>query len=470
MNRNRELIKNTIIFGIGNFGSKLILFLLVPLYTMVLTTEQFGIADLIQSSINLMWPLLSLGISEAIMRFILVNKDMRGDAILFGLIIVTISGLMLLLFTPLINLVEFFHGYAYLFPILYTSTAFKNMLGYFCKGIEKTTTYAIDGIITAITLTAGSWFLLIVLNLNVKGFLYSIILSNTISIIYLVRKCNLINYLSNAKINKSLYSNMINYSLPLLPNTISWWIIQISDRYILASICGVAITGLYSMAYRIPSIFNLIVSVFIQAWLMVVIKECENNSGGKYFSFIYKYYISITFVVSTLIVLSSRVIANIIFKNDFYQASIYVPILMLAFTIGNLQAFYGTIYSGLKKTKKVFVSTLCGAILNIILNILLIPSMGAYGAAVATVVSYLLVYIIRANDLKKYLDIDHEYRRISFALAILVAVVISYNSEYHWLNIASYLLGGLIIMIFRKEQYAIVLKSTLYIKKKFLRY
>lgn len=263
---------------------------------------------------------------------------------------------------------------------------------------------------------------------------------------------------------------MINYSLPLLPNTISWWIIQISDRYILASICGVAITGLYSMAYRIPSIFNLIVSVFIQAWLMVVIKECENNSGGKYFSFIYKYYISITFVVSTLIVLSSRVIANIIFKNDFYQASIYVPILMLAFTIGNLQAFYGTIYSGLKKTKKVFVSTLCGAILNIILNILLIPSMGAYGAAVATVVSYLLVYIIRANDLKKYLDIDHEYRRISFALAILVAVVISYNSEYHWLNIASYLLGGLIIMIFRKEQYAIVLKSTLYIKKKFLRY
>ncbi|TCI46216.1 hypothetical protein EVJ27_06925 [Exiguobacterium sp. SH3S2] len=451
MNRNKELFFNTILFAIGNFGSKFILFLLVPLYTLTMTAEEFGTVDLIQTGVYLIWPILSLGISESVMRFIITNKNARSEALLLGLLIVFISGLLTLIAASVLNKVEIFENYAYLFSFLYIVIATKNILSQFCRGIEKILIYSIDGIVSALTLTISSIVFLYFMNLGINGYLYAIIISNLISILFLFIYCEIIKYLFTARINKILFKDMIFYSLPLLPNTLSWWIIQTSDKYILSFFSGVLVVGLYSMAYKIPSIFNLIVSVFMQAWQLIAIKELEEDKGGSYFSSIYKYYVAVTFISSSIIILSTRPIASLIFKNDFYDSWKFIPLLMVAFTIGNLQAFYGSIYTGVKKTTKVFISTLIGAIVNIILNFILIPSAGVYGALVATIASYFIIYLYRLNDVQKYLLMDHATKKISISLILLCLLAVFYGFDYMWTDILSVVLGFLLILIYSTE-------------------
>ncbi|WP_370454202.1 hypothetical protein, partial [Exiguobacterium sp. SH3S1] len=133
-------------------------------------------------------------------------------------LIVFISGLLTLIAASVLNKVEIFENYAYLFSFLYIVIATKNILSQFCRGIEKILIYSIDGIVSALTLTISSIVFLYFMNLGINGYLYAIIISNLISILFLFIYCEIIKYLFTARINKILFKDMIFYSLPLLPN------------------------------------------------------------------------------------------------------------------------------------------------------------------------------------------------------------------------------------------------------------
>ena len=110
-------------------------------------------------------------------------------------------------------------------------------------------------------------------------------------------------------------------------------------------------------------------------------------------------------------------------KNDFYQAWKYVPFLLVAFAIGNLQAFYGSILAGIKDTKTISKSTMAGMLVNVVLNLILIPLYNAYGAAIATIVSYLVVYIVRLRGIQKSVQMNNYV--IDTAISIVVILLIS---------------------------------------------
>ncbi len=432
MNRNKELLRNIFIFGIGTLGSKLIQFLLIPLYSIYLSTTEYSISDTLTSTISLITPLLTIGITDGVLRFTIGQVSHRKSILKFSLAVCFVGTVLLALFIPIFSrLTNLFGDYGYLIPVLYFTSSIKTMLAQYCKAIEKNVTYALDGIICSLTLTVGSILLIGHFKMGIMGYVLANIVSRSISIIYFTIICKIPSTLYGAKIDRNLTKELINYSLPLMPNNLSWWIIQMSDRYMLIFFCGAAINGLYSMAYKIPSIFNLIVSIFISAFGITAMKECDAKTGdqkydGKYFENIYAQYLSLTFVAVVIIILLSRPIAFIILKKEFYNSWVYIPLLLCAYAIGNLQSFYGTIYGGIKKSRLVFISTLSGAITNIVLNVVLIPFIDAYGAAIATITSYFVVYVIRVHNIKKYVEMNHFERKVLVSIALMLAASILY--------------------------------------------
>lgn len=469
MNKNKELLKNILIFGVGTFGSKLIQFLLIPLYTIYLSTSEYSVSDLITSTVHLITPLLTIGISNGILRFVLGQKQNQKSILKFSVLICLGGTVLLTALVPVIDRIKMFSGYGYMIPLLYLTSSLHTLLAQYCKAIEKNIAYAIDGILASLTLTVGSIVLISGFKLGIRGYLLATLISKCLSIAYLSIMCNVIKTLHKAKIDRSLTKDLVGYSLPLMPNELSWWIIQMSDRYMLTFFAGAALNGLYSMSYKIPSIFNLIVSIFIQAFGITAIKECDSKKNGdkydgSYFQSIYSKYISLTFVAVVIVILFSRPIAFLILKKSFYISWVYIPFLLCAYAIGNLQSFYGSIYGGIKKSKLVFISTFLGAITNILLNLLLIPICRAYGAAIATIISYLVVYLVRLINIKKYVLMKHFEKKIGLSIVLMLCISILYSIGNIVTVTMSLVFSGIVMILYRKEikEGILILKKLLY--------
>ena len=372
--RSSELFKNTIIFAIGNFGSRVVLFLLVPLYTITMSTEEYGMADLINSSVTLVYPILTMGFTETIMRYVIGQPENRSSVLKFGGIICCIGTIVMAVLSFILGGISAFGGYEYLLPILFVSTTSCRMLEQYCKGLEKNKYYSLNGIISAVTKALLSFCMLAVFDMGVLGYIVAICVSEWLSILFLLFSCKVKKSYFKEKIDRKLSKEMLSYGLPMMPEEVSWQIILMSDRYMINFFCGAALNGIYTIAYKIPAIFNMIVTIFMQSFAITAFKMCDEERQNEkfdasYFGNIYKYYIAISFVAASLILLLTKPLTFVFVKKEFFYAWVYTPLLICAFSIGNLQSFYGRIYQGLKKTREMFITTFLGAILNIILNI-----------------------------------------------------------------------------------------------------
>lgn len=447
--KTKELIDNTMIFGLGTFGSKIILFFLVPLYSSVLAAEEYSNADLIVSSMSLVYPIFSLGIEQSIIRFGLTDLDNRENVLHIAIDITIVGGS---LFTFLVIAVNLFYHVPYIgfIIILYFSSSLSHILASYAKAKEQNKTYAINAVLSAGTLCISNILTLLVLKLGVFGYLISVIIRNVVSVLFLSICCGVIPSYFIGRNIVSLKHKMIGYSLPLVPNTVSWWITQLSDRYLVKFISGDFINGLYSMAYKIPSVFNLFVTIFSQAFSLSVFKQMDKEKDNN-FSQIYKYYVAITFLSGSFIILLSRMFAGILLKKSFYQSWVYIPILILAYVIGNLQAYYGNLFAGLKLSRQVFKTTLLGAVTNILLNILLIPKFNAYGAAIATVFSYLVIYYARYFILKRIMAFEHNIILNTICILIMTMQIVLYEVDIPICYVFSFVLFFVYLIMFNKE-------------------
>lgn len=470
MNRNKELARNTVIFGIGTIGAKLMQFILVPLYTVYLTTSDYSAADLITSTVTLMTPFLTLGMAHGIMRFVLANRKTGTQLLRLSTLISLFSTAFLFAIVPLFKLLGIYEGRELLIPLLFLTGSLKSNYAAYCKAIERNTIYAIDGIISAAITAILSWVFLSPLHMGIDGYLYAIFIANVLSIILFLCTCPIIKTIFTKTENEtSILRPVLRYTLPLMPNELSWWIIQMSDRYILRFIGGAVINGIYTMAYKIPGIFNIVVSIFISAFTITAYKECDINAtsgkyDGSYFGEVFRKYTAITFICASLVILATQPVAYLFIKKDFYQSWKYTPFIMISFAIGNLESYFGTLLSGMNKPKYCFYSTSAGAIVNIILDIMLIKIFSAYGAIAATIIGYFVVYMVRVFGVKKHMDIELNVSKAIASLLLLLVMAFCYCRESIVVRLLSLVIFGLIITLYWVEVKSII--STVYEKSK----
>ena len=424
-NKIKKLGKNVLLLTIGNFASKILSFLLVPIYTAILTTEEYGTADLFTTSANLILPIFTLLIYESVMRFALDKNENKSQIFSIGLWITLAGSIVVSVGMFFFHGIESVSDFLVLFALYFITSAIYNLVLQFVKGIEYVSVYSVAGVINTLVYIISNIFLLVVMKMGVMGYLLSFIIGHTVSSAYAFIRAKLYRYIvSWKKLQIKKIKEMIGYALPMIPNSISWWVSNSSDKFILVFFWGTAINGIYSVAYKIPSILSIFLSIFIGAWQISAVEQFGSKESQNFYSSVYEMYEALLISGSAILICGTKVLAHILYSADFYKAWIYTPVLLLASVFNSLAAFYGSIYTSSKNTGMLFYSTLIGAMGNIALNFLLIPRWGAMGAAIATTVSYFIVWLMRVINSRKIMIIDVKFKRSIACYFLLIFEII----------------------------------------------
>ena len=440
-NRLKYLFKNTAVFAIANFASKLITFFLIPLYTHTLTPDQYGIVDLLFTLVSVLVPLITLNIVESIMRFSL-DKDSNTNKIMsIGIVIAIISSILALIFIPILNIFKEYKEYSWYFYFYVITLGVSQIFLYNLKGQEKLKLFSIGNVLQTFCVAILNLYFLVYLRLEIKGYFLAYIISNIIVGIYSFISGNVLKNLKNFIFDKKLFKEMTKYSFYLIPNSFMWWIMNASDRVMVSIFVGIKENGLYGVSYKIPGLLTTLSTIFNQAWIFSAINEKDNKDKDVYTNKVFNNLVFIVSFVSVGILIILKLLFKILFEKEYYIAWQYVPILLVGFTFLTLATFLSTSYNVYKDSKGFLCSGTIGAIVNILLNFLLIPKIGVFGAAIATTFSYLGVFIYRIFDTRKYVKIILNKKIVFNLLLVLSSSIIVYIDNY-----LSYLLQGIVIV------------------------
>ena len=426
MGKYKTLAENTLIFTICNFTSKLLVFFMLPFYTVALTTEDFGVAELIMSTSLLLIPILTLGVADGCMRFAIDSSYDRSEVFSIGFAIVSSGVFLVVCVLPfLVNLVNV--DYLFFFFLFYVIQAYNLLFGFFCRGIDKVRIVGISGVASSFLAVLLNILFLFVFRWGLRGYMLSFIIAYFSSTNILFWGGRLYHYI-RIHFDKKLAKEVLSYSLPLVPNSLSWWITDSANRYIIGAYCSIGDVGLYSASSRLPSIVNTFRSIFIQAWQLSTITEYDKNDSNSFFSTIFRAYHFFIIVLVSCCIVFSKLLGSFLLSNDFFEAWIYTPFLFLSVLFGALVAFYSPTYLAQKKTGRLLVSTVLGAVIAVAGNFLLVPHIGVIGAAIMSAVSYIVVYLYLHFDSRKYLSYKTVYYRyyLSYVIVIIQVVLVTF--------------------------------------------
>lgn len=468
MNKKKKLIKNTGILFFSKMCAQIISFLLLPLYTSYLTTSEYGFVDLVFTYISLFAPIVTLQLEMAVFRFLIeVKKEKEKKKQIISTVIlflVIISIIFIIIASTIIFLFQINHGIIILINIILT--IFYNMFLQIARGFGKTKNYSIGVFITSsLTITLNVIFIAF-LKIGVSGLFISMAVSTLFSIIYLFLSLKIYQYIDKRLISKKRLKELIQYSLPLVPNGISWWIINVSDRTMISSMLGTNFNGIYAVSNKFPTLFSNFTSIFNLAWTESASITINQKDKDDYFSEIINQTIQIFSSICLLIITAMPFIFPILINKAYGQAYYYIPLLIVASLINSIAKLYSGIYVAKKLTKQVMNTSIIAAIINIVINLLFIRKIGIYAACLSTLVSYTSIMIYRYFDLKKYVTIHYNKKMIGFILLALIIITISYYINYSILNSIILLLTILFILYLNKDIFKAYLKKNDNLTKK----
>lgn len=438
MNKYKTLLSNTLLISMGTFGSKILVFLMVRFYTGYLTPSDYSTADLITQTANLLFPIISMGIADGVFRFVLDKESDKKSVFSIGVGCILVGSLLFAVIIPLLNLMEDFKGYVWLIVVYTLASCLHSLCVYYLRAIGKTALFALQGIINTMLVILLNILFLAAFNMGIMGYVLSVVLADGLCTLFLVIKEKLWNVITFDP-DKSLIAPMLKYSIPLIPTTVFWWVTSVSNRYMVNEIIGSEANGLFAVSYKLPTVLTLVATMFMQAWQYSAVAEDDGNKEEHtlFFGSVWRSFQAVMFLAGSGIIVFTKVAMKILTASEFYNAWKYVPFLSVAMIYTAFVSFTGTVYTVNKKSVLSFLTAFAGALSNIILNLILIPSpLGVQGAAIATVLSYLIVFVIRCFNIKKYIPFNLHIGHIiaNSVIVILQSVVMIFEIKY-WIFI-----------------------------------
>lgn len=448
----KYLSQNILLFTISGMVPKALSFLMVPFYTSVLTPTDYGISDLIATTVMLLVPIFTLDMQDAVLRYSL-DKNCDLGAVLSSALHIFLKGLLLVIvaafFVAWFDIPWLKNEYIFFVVLTYAATALGNILNMFCRGINEIRAITISTLInTAVTIPANLLFLA-VFRWGITGFLIANVLGQIVAVFYLAYKAQITQYF-RWHVPAGIGREMAQYSIPLIFNVIAWWVNSVSDRYYLAWISGVAISGIFAVALKIPSILAVFQGIFYQAWSISAIKDFDKEDKDGFMSKTYTLTSAATILVCSGIMFFNMPLSWFLYSKDFFQAWKYVPLLLLSFLFNAMALFVGAIFTAVKDTKNISYSTLAGAGVNLIATLILVYCFDAYGAAVAMLLGYLTVFLYRATKVRQHISLKINWQRECVAYTVLFVQM--GTAFFGWIGMVLQILPmGCLLFLYKKE-------------------
>lgn len=421
MNKYQTLAANTILMSVGTFGSKLLVFLMVRFYTGYLTPAEYGTADLITQTANLLIPLVSLDITDAVFRFAAERRGGRTEAFSVGLRVITLGSAGLLLVIALLQGVPAVRAYGFLLASFVIASCCHALCAHFVRARGNTALFAAQGLFNTDLFIGLNVLFLAVFHWGIRGYVLSTTVANLITTGLFVFRARLWRYAGLAP-RRGLRRQMLRYCIPLIPTAVFWWIMGVSDRYMVKWFLGSDANGIYAVAYKIPTILTILATVFMDAWQLSAIAESDGDRQAhlRFYGRIWDAFASAVFLCAGGIIALSPLLIRLLAEEAYYSAWQYIPVLTLSMAAAAFSNFMGSVYVVTKQSKASFWTSLVGAGSNIVLNLWLIPRIGLQGAAAATFLSCLAVFLIRLVNARQLLPFPLSGRKLALGVGILL--------------------------------------------------
>ncbi|WP_125605049.1 lipopolysaccharide biosynthesis protein [Lapidilactobacillus bayanensis] len=421
-NKYNKLLKNSAVFAIGNLGSKLIQVLLVPLYTYVLSTKDYGTVDLLTTTVNLLLPIICLSISDGILRFVMDPNEDNKTIYSNALLITCVGALIVLLIVPFFTIFNIKN--VFLTALLLVFQSFQSLNQQFARAINKVKIFAFNGILTTLITAVCNILLLVIFRFGINGYLWSMIIASVVSNVFLFVKLRLNRYIVFQTIKLEKIKVLLIFCIPLIPNSLAWWISNASSRYFILLFVGVSANGLFAVANKIPSLLSTLNTIFFQSWQMSSIEEYNSSSKSIFYSTVFRFYSDFLFLGSSIILLFLRPFMRLFVSTSYYNSWKYVPFLLVAIIYSSFATFLGTNYVAAKQTAGAFTTTIVGAILNVVLNFILVKPFGLYGAGLSSAISYLVMWLVRVKDTQRFVVVTTPKQRIIVNQIIIISQIL----------------------------------------------
>ena len=431
----KELLSNTLLFTVANLGSKLMVFLMVPLYTAVLSTDEYGIADMVQTTATMLIPILTAMIAEGVLRFCFLKEYSSNEVFSIGIRMTLFGAFLGTLLCICFLYIPFFKAlglYVLFIPVLFLSNSMVNLFHKYSRGIGNVKASATAGLISTLIVILLNLCFLLVLKIGVLGYLMAYALGDFIAVAYMAFKNNAVKAYTSTK-NQKLRKDMLKYSIPLVPNSLSWWALSSVNRYVMLAWLGVSAVGIYSATLRIPTILTVLCDIFAQAWLLSALKDYGSDESKRFIRSMHNKYFVLLIILTAIIILLSCPLAMILLSGEFYQYWWVTPYLFISVFYGALVGFLGSIFSSERKNTMQFISTMIGTIVSFIVTILFLKEYGAVVVAISTMVGYYIIWLIRRVAVNKYINVGYGIFNSTFQGIILLLEAVFVGMEmYMW--------------------------------------
>ena len=423
MSTEGKLVKNTAILSLGTFLPKFASYITLPILTGLLTKDEYGTFDLVTVLVSLLLPAVTLQIQTAAFRFLI---DERGNEAETRSIITNIYAFVLPLSLATLVVLYFFlpdsSPLTNLFICLYFfADVIVNAARQIARGLGRTMDYSLSAIISAAGKVVFVVLFVQVLRMGLLGTVISFFGASAISFLVLALRIRLHRYIDLSAVSKTEIRRMLAYSWPMVPNSMSMWVMRLSDRLVVTAFMGPAANAVYAVANKIPALLNVAQGAFTLAWQENAAIVSRDEDAEAYYTAMFRTMLNLMAGFLGLIICVTPLLFALLIRGDYAEAYYQMPILFLAMFCYSMATFLGGIYVAYMKTKDVGVTTTVAAVCNLVVDLALIKWIGLYAASGSTLVSYLLLLVYRMVDVRKIVRLRYDLKNIAAVTVILIA-------------------------------------------------
>lgn len=461
MSRESKLAKNTFILAIGSFLPKLASFITLPILSGCLTKEEYGTYDLITVLVSLVLPSATMQIQTAAFRFLIDVREQKEEikkivsTIIAFIIPVSLAALCILyLFLPGDQVAIKLFICAY-----FLADIVVNGMRQIARGLEKNLDYSISAIVSALGKMIFAVIFVWYYQIGLLGAVIALFAASSISLVVLLLKSKLYQLIDIRCVSMPCLKKMLSYSWPMIPNSMSMWVMRVSDRFVVTLILGPAVNAVYSIANKIPSLLTLAQTTFTMAWQENASIVSKDEDAGAYYSSMFRTMFDLMAGAMGLLISMTPILFKLLVRGDYADAYPHIPILFLAMFFYSMSSFLGGIYVAYMDTKSVGITTVVSAACNLIINFALINYIGLYAASISTLVSYILLFYYRMFNVRKLINMQYQHVHLTLVLGLmLIESILCFmqNPLLNWINAAFSLVvffalnKSFVLMLYRK--------------------
>jgi len=423
MNHEKKLIKNTSIYAIGNIGSKILAYVAVLIYSHYIEPESLGLYDVVLTSFSFIVPIVTMEIHEALYRFVVDSPKedhpvFIATSIKYLLLATSITEIAFCIFGG--NRLKDYVAGIVLYSASYVVYSCMQMV---VRGESKTALYSAIGVINAFITLAFEMIGIMVLGKGINALFFAMGIANTVCVAIIIFKMDTSFKMIRTRADINVLKQMLKFSVPLVPTTISWWIVNFCDRYIILLKLGREYNGIYALACRFPIILNTIANVFYMAWQESAIKLYKSSERDQFYSNVFNRFNILLTSCCAVSIPAIKLIIRLFVDKRYATSWVYVGPLMMGAVFMALSSFLGVGYMISNDTIRSTGTSIVAAITNVLINVLLVERIGLQAAAISTLIAYAVLFVLRAFDTKRYFMI--KYHRVEMAAFIILCLVVS---------------------------------------------